>query len=76
MRPENYENHENPRTQFENHENHENHRIPWENHENHENLISPTENNENQKFIKFQSRIKKTKTNYRIKKKNHKKSWN
>ena len=48
MWPDNDENHENPRTQFENHENNENH-------------ISPTENNENQKFIKFQSIIKKQK---------------
>ena len=60
----------------ENYENHENHRIPWENNENHENLISPTENNENQKFIKFQSIIKKTKQNNRIQIESHKKSLN
>ena len=41
MKPENYENHENPRTQFENHENHENKKIQWENHGNHENFITP-----------------------------------
>ena len=70
MRPDIYENYENPRTQFDNHENHKNHKIPRENQENHENRKSPIDNNENHEnhIISIENKNIKTKTNRESKK--------